>query len=637
MRSESSSAGRAFRKTAVIAASLIVGQGAFEALETQEPPDFSIDEVTQVRSIEVLVGSDKGGKLRAWATGKQTSGPELRAGEIDIQIGGRTARVTVAKRTERLVEPRRIVLFFDAPTSSQTSFRLAATRLAGRAQELVDYGEIEVVLASPEPRLMLGPTRDAAVLEALLSNTSLFAELDDVEITALRDEFLELSASVEADDLDRLARHFAAMESRVVVRRQDALLGYLGNFADDVEPVRLLIYVSQGFDKSPTRFYLADAADHEDPLAAETEAWLQSLAGYGWTCLPLVYEDRRALLRRGVRIGKWRFQWTARSDSEELRLRSDREPFGAVRETDRDPQRADTWAELADTELEAGDFEAAAEDFSKAIHHYYNDPRTQERQAAAWYGLSLALRAENDRDAARSALANALELDPTLAQKEGIDVGFTGASVLSDMARESGGWVLTSDRDISMALDEIGRRQILGFDLPEAPSGSVLPLVITALEGKGKLRHVRWVRSGTPARMAAARLRNYLTEQQDEPASAAQLEVLVTGTGDEARTVLVEDVPSHVDRVIVALETRNGDRQVVELAAAAPSKSGRPGSAKGALSTWSQALESDSSPVTAAVYFETVATAEWRLEPAYVSRGHSTVSSGDAEDPLLRP
>lgn len=599
---------------AILLALSFLGAGASVGAEppppSEPPSDLAIGETLRVTSVEILVGTDRGGKLREWATGKRTSGSRLRPEEIEVRLGDAIAQATVSDRRDPVGQPPRIVLFFDAPTSDQTSYRWAAAQLAAEAGTLTAWGEVQVVLGDPEPRAVLGPTRDAAQLEALLSNTSLFARIEDSQVAALREEFAALSeGTADEEHIERLAAHFAQTEERLIVQRQDVLLDHLDRLDGGIGPVRLLVYVSQGFDRSPRRFYGLEAVE---PSAAERafDGWLRSLAGYGWTCLPLVYEDRRALLRGGLRIGKWRFRWTSKSEQEEERLRAFREPFGAVREAERDPKKADAYAQLARSELEAGAFEAAAEHFLRAIHHYYYDPRTSARQAAAWLGLSRALRGSRDLDGARAAAANALELDPSLAQSTGVELVLEDSQVLTDMARESGGWVLESARDLALALAEIGRRQSLRFDLPAVAYGASLPLVIDAPETKGTLRHVRWVRKGTPLRMAQARLRTFVEQQREEPASGGEWPIVVRDT-DGSRTVFVDEVPSLYDRVLLGMAVADGPVQVIEL---------EPASGADDSGFWQGGgLAGPDETVTAALYLESLATGDWRSEPVWMS------------------
>lgn len=586
---------------------LVLTAGPLAARQEQESAEISIDETLRVTSVRVLVGSDKESKLRDWATGRKRGGPTLRPDEVAVRLGDTPVPVAVSRRVDLPSEPARIVLFFDAPTSDPTSYHWAARQLAAGAHELAARGEVQIVVADPDPRTALGPTRDGDLLEDLLSNASFFAHGEDAQIPALREEFVGLSRDLAEDELDLLARHFAALETRIVLGRQDILLDLLDRLDAGSEPAKLLFYVSQGFDRSPVSFYRDDPPDGE--AALETDAWMRTLAGYGWTCLPLVHEDRRALLRRGLRVGKWRFHWTSKSPREEERLRAFREPLAAGREAERNPDRADALAELAKREAEAGSFEAAADNFLRAIHHYYGDPRTRERQAAAWLGLSRALRAANDVDASRAALANALELDPDLAESEDVEAVFEGGEMLTTMARETGGWVLGSARDVSLALAELGRRQTLGFDLPEPPAGQALPLVIDAHEGKGTLRHVRWVRSGTPARMARARLRRYVEGLLGEPRGSATRDVLLAASPAGVRQVLLSDVPPAFDRVLVALADAEGAIRVVALEPAnAPSA--------GSSTRWAGSLAFEGTPEVAAVYLEAVASGDWSVEAA---------------------
>ena len=90
------------------------------------------------------------------------------------------------------------------------------------------------------------------------------------------------------------------------------------------------------------------------------------------------------------------------------------------------------------------------------------------------------------------------------------------------------------------------------------------------------------------------------------------MRVVVTRASADAHTVAVERVPAGFDRVLVVLESRKGDREVVEVTAERGAEGAR-------LSTWRGATAAAGVIVTAAVYLESMAAGEWRVEAAKVA------------------
>ncbi len=343
-------------------------------------PTPALSERLQVTSVDLWVGVDRG------PLGVSS---RLEPAEFELHLAGESAPIAAVDKGVIGREPRRLVVFIDTVLGDQASVRWSASRLAERAGELAAIGDVEVVVADPDPRVVLAGTRDVERLSDALSGLALFAGTD-AAIPLLRDEFL----NVGEDDADvELASSFLQEEIALVLQRQDLLLRWLIDQAPsprrsmDRRRVRAVCCSTSARASTPTpQVSISAPPTKNGSLQRETTSWVRTLAAYGWTCAPLVFEDRRALLRRGLRIGKWRFGGPRGKAGGPLVL------LGASYEGERDAGKAAALVELGDTLLAAGDYEQASDAYLRAIHHFYGDPRTQSRQAYAWRQLALALK-----------------------------------------------------------------------------------------------------------------------------------------------------------------------------------------------------------------------------------------------------
>ncbi|HVS08342.1 MAG TPA: hypothetical protein VMS76_00615 [Planctomycetota bacterium] len=616
---------------ALLAVASLPGAAQDDRVTTNAPRQPALSEELQVTSVDLWIGVDRA-KLGAWVIG-DSSGPRLEPGDVDLRVEGRQVEITGIDPIPLELDPRRLVVFFDTVLSDEASVRWAASRLAERASALAALGEVEVVVADPDPRVVVAATRDAERLASELSGLALFARAD-AAIPLLRDQFL--AAGEEDDSLlleggaggggaafDRaidegapgdadpeLANAFLEEEIAMVLRRQDLLLRWLVDAGGTplTRAGRVLVYVSQGFDLNPEDFYLGTAGGG-GRLEQETRTWIRTLAAYGWTCLPLVYEDRRASLRRGFRIGKWRFRGLRAGEAAFL---------GASYEGERDAAKAEALLEVGDAALESGDHQAASGAYLRAIHHFYGDPRTRERQAESWRRLATSLERAGEIDGARRALANALELDPTLegAADETL-AGYTrDVEGLGELAIETGGHLLRSSEDLLPALDEISRRQRLTFTLRGAPSGELLLVELSTTRRGAVSRHARWTRSGAPGRVAVARLRLFLTDAAVEPEVGGDAWLRFAGApgGPTRATLALPRLdPARSARVLVGTL---GEETPPRVAALAPA----PDWDDAALQLWQGEIDRSGDLFAAAVYVEDLASGDWnaevvRLEP----------------------
>ena len=627
---------------AAVAAAAVAAAPAAAQVVDREP---ALEEELRVTSVDLWIGVERK-EFGAWLRGEEGA-PKLAPADLELRIDGREVEIA-AIGGARDDAPRLVVVYLDAVLSDQASLRWAASRLAERAEALAAHGEVEVIVADPEPRRVVERTRDVERLVTAFSSLALFAG-GDAAIPLLRDQFLALSPDgAEADG--ELAASFVEDETALVTRQHDLALRWLADSTPGTSGSRVLLYVSQGFDPRPEDFYLgspgAESSDAESSgarstsesftneesttasstseestsagggLAEESRAWIRSLAAYGWTCLPLVYEDRRALLRRGFRIGKWRFHGLGGKEGRIDRWLAASEIIGATYEAERDADKAEALLELGDVELGSGAYSEAADTYLRAIHHFYGDPRTAARQAYAWRELAVALRGAGEVDRARRALANAIELDPSIEGSLGEDLATLAHEVegLDALASETGGHLLRDGESLVAALDEIARRQRLTFTLRDAPAGELLAVELSAPSRAAPIRYSRWTRSGAPARLAAARLREFLADAASEPGGSRvslRVETEWSGAGERVTLVLEAAGRDGVSRVLLATVGEDRPPVVVPLAPVHAAKD-EP------IALWQGAIDSLDDVVAAAVYTEDVVSGAWSAEAVSV-------------------
>lgn len=206
-------------------------------------------------------------------------------------------------------KPWRVVIYVDRILAGTRSVRGAAGLLAAQARELTALGPVEVVVAEPEPRSILPPTRDPLALDEALSRLLLTGEGRD-DLRVLRQRFLE-EVGAPTDRPEELADHLneaVTAEARLVGRQQDLLLEWLADFRGQEGP-RALFLISEGFDLDPRAPYLAAVhpektgdearrsalgAELSDPGLEERNRELaRTAAALGWAVLPMPVGSER--------------------------------------------------------------------------------------------------------------------------------------------------------------------------------------------------------------------------------------------------------------------------------------------------------------------------------------------------------
>jgi Ca-activated chloride channel family protein len=211
----------------------------------------------------------------------------LQPGDFTVVDGGRPwPAVSLAP----LSRPWRIVVYVDRVLTGSRTLRAAAGTLAEQAAGLAGLGTVEVVVAEPQPRVALGPTRDVQAVDEALSKLWLESEgRDDVRV--LRQRFRD-EKEEGANAADRAASAVET-EARLVRRQQDAFTEWLvtQEGGQGGESPRAVFLVSDGFDVNPAKFYRGALAEGEGALEKTALETARTAAALGWIVLPLPLGD----------------------------------------------------------------------------------------------------------------------------------------------------------------------------------------------------------------------------------------------------------------------------------------------------------------------------------------------------------
>lgn len=561
------------------------------AAYSQPALDTPFGEEVGVTSVDLWVGAPSGAFHRWWS-GSKTRQPSF--DDLRLVVGGSGVTITSVETSKSDKAPWQILIWFDAALGDERGLRWAALALSERAGVLAEKGSVQMVVADPDPRLIVAPSAGKDVLEASLSDLAILGEASD-QLRIHRQDFLEESLELEGEALDELARLYAAAEIDFILGQQDRLLEWL---AETTEPGarRLLIYVGNGFERPTARFYGLEEADDLSPLLEEESLeWTRAVASYDWTTVAMVPEDPPALVRKGVTIGRWRFRWGF--------------PFivGAY-EGERDPELAKAFVELGDSELVAGNLAAADAAYRKAIHHYHGDDATRVEQGAASLKLAEVLVLRNDPGAARLHFFNALALDPDLETVPKVEWApfLDSVAVLEELAADTGGLVVRRSRDLEGAIRDLEARRRLSFELQGLPRGERLSLALESGDGGAVYLHRKWVRSGTPPRVARARLRDFLRESEDEPDLPQGLSAKVNSRGFSlAPAPEPEPEQSPYQRRLLAFSSDEDLLRVVPMTLGGSHGRDR----------WHAEIPDDAMLDFAAVYSEDLPSGEWSVLP----------------------
>ncbi|MFL6232602.1 MAG: VWA domain-containing protein [Thermoanaerobaculia bacterium] len=208
----------------------------------------------------------------------------LQAGDLAVIDAGQKRPVVSLSPLSR---PWRIVVYVDRVLTGSRTLRASAGTLAEQASRLAALGTVEVVVAEPQPRVALGPTREIPAIDEALSKLWLENDgRDDVRV--LRQRFRDEKAEGGIDPSERATQAIEA-EARLVRRQQDAFVEWLN--AQGGDGPRAVFLVSDGFDVNPAKFYRGTLAEGEGALEKTAAEAARTAAALGWAVYPMPVGD----------------------------------------------------------------------------------------------------------------------------------------------------------------------------------------------------------------------------------------------------------------------------------------------------------------------------------------------------------
>ena len=458
-------------------------------------------ETQRVTAFDLLVELTRPGKPE-----KPVDPPEDLAPEELTVLWDGTALPLVGLAAGRAdPEPWRIVVYVDRVLSSSHTVRWAAMELAERADKLTALGEVEIVVAEPEPRRALAPSRDSALLDDTLSG--IFLEpAGGAEPVRRREQFLVDHPGASGGRAPAAATRRAAAEERLLVSRQtDRLLGCL---AESEPPTsrRAVLLVGDGWDLVPERFYGGGARAVRPPgLDREARELAETLAAYGWIAAPLAPPPPPVGARGFANLGGWL-------------------------DRNRRPKKADALTELGRSLRAQGKLDDAASAYGQAIYHYYDHPKTARRQAAALVGLGETLDLLGRRDEARAAFRAATVFDPALEKR----FPFSAARLLEPraplerLAELTAGSLVTDTGGLEALLLSLENRLRLTAQLSGEPDGALHGIEVRSSRPGFEYRFAPVARWGTAPELVRLRLRRLL----DGELASGELELVASPSLD---------------------------------------------------------------------------------------------------------
>lgn len=401
-------------------------------------------------------------------------------------------------------EPWQIVVYFDAPTASIPTVQGAARELAAHAEELAALGSVELVVAAPAPERRHAATRDPEALGAAFTK---LAEkgVGTNEIAQLRREFVAASDADNADELSRSRGEAANTRPR-------------GGGAG--QPPGSILYRNEGARGGDSRLPSGASAMQRQMLirtSAQREAQLlarQRTLLLDW--LALTERPRRAraliLVSDGFDLDPSEFYASylrdatqAASLTQELRGMGSGAPFEQLART----VAAAGWQVLPVSLSQPGAQSANAAEVSG---------RSRYR------GFTRGARSEAPGSGLSSFLLRA-PLDP-----------------LRTLAEVTGGELALSAGQLATAVEALGDRLRLTYQVARAPDGELHRLEVRSRRPGLEVRAPRSVSAAAPDALMAARARRVLGTDE---AAGSELEVHLTATAAKD--------PEHADAVMLEI------------------------------------------------------------------------------------
>jgi len=435
----------------VVTLALATLTGAPRAAAAQASRAFAAGE--QVTAVDLVVELDPPHRLKPWIV------PPAPADVVATVEGLEPAAQPPPRHPVVAVDspprdpeaaPWSIVLYFDLVLGDRVEVSWAAETLSRNLEELTRRGEVEVVVADPEPRTVVSPTRDGGAIQKVLERMIYFPETED----ALVEARLERAAAAGEDNREAEGG-VTPLERGLIQDRLDAFLLTLADRSAGAEPRRLALLVSGGYGIEGSR-----------ALDEATQETARALAAYGWSVVPLLVPPPEGP-ERGLRIGKWRFH---RPKEAWLGL-----PvlFAASRESERDPELAKAYLDLAESRRAQGELEGAASAARRSLTHFSDDPRTAELQAKALLVLAEVYEKQGRDQLARRTYLRAATRDPEgLADNPKVVAAISRPeAALARLAETTLGRLVRSDGDWAPLFHTLDRRGVVTIQLSGLPDG----------------------------------------------------------------------------------------------------------------------------------------------------------------------
>ncbi len=218
----------------------------------------------------------------------------LQSGELSAFDGGQAIAVSSLGAPHEAV---RVALYLDPVLARSSTLRRGVEALSAVAAELVGLGEVEIVVADPEPETLF-ESRDSLALGERLSLLALQRSGRQEILELRRSALAELAAADSvAGSAAELVRAAIDREIALVRRQQSSILAWAGD--RPARGPRLLVLVQDGFDLDPFGFWAARlspvtlgellrGAAPSKVLSEEVATTARALSALGWTVLPLV-------------------------------------------------------------------------------------------------------------------------------------------------------------------------------------------------------------------------------------------------------------------------------------------------------------------------------------------------------------
>lgn len=365
--------------------------------------------------------------------------------------------------------PWRTVIYVDQMLSSSRSIRQSCEALAAQAGALTDLGPVEVVIANPSPRAVLRPTRSAPLLEQTLTRLAREAPGRDA-LRRIRRQYVD--ALLLKGEVDGTGVPTVAGRGRAGPAGADA--GDLGSIGQDGPTI-----LRDGARFRREQLARVSLEEEMGLLQEQHDALMAWFAGYlepGPKALLLVSDgydlDPRNFYLTGA-IGGSRFTSLLGS------LLQDRE-VGRGSETLAETLAASGWVvvSLAVGGLESGQTMSA------------------DMSGKGRVGDLIVSRGDTV-----SELPSALVLQPL--------------GPLNRLADATGGETLTGVHALPRALERLGERVLLTYQVSRPPDGTLRRVEVHALRPGLEVTAPRWSGTTPPEGVSAARARRLLAGGAD--------------------------------------------------------------------------------------------------------------------------